>query len=390
MIRFLARLLIKNPTDYANPDVRKAYGILCGAVGIALNVILFAGKYIIGLMTKSIAITADAINNLTDAGSSVITLVGFKLAGKKQDAEHPFGHGRIEYLAGLLVSLIIMLMGVELARDAAAQILHPEEVTFSAASIAVMALSICVKLYMMFYNRGVAKKINSVAMEATASDSMSDVISTSAVLASVLVAKFTGLAIDGWTGAAVALMILWTGFKAMRDTLSPLLGSAPDPELIESIHRIVHEYPEIKGMHDLIVHDYGPGRRMISLHAEVPADGNILELHDIIDNLEVRLKDGLNCHAVIHMDPIATDDETVLAMRNAIYRALRERLHPEMTIHDLRMVEGPTHTNVVFDAVIPHNMKETDAQLQERIAAIVREIDPRYHAVVTLDRSYVG
>lgn len=390
MISLLAKLFIKNRNDVENPVVRQAYGMLCGLVGIGLNLVLFVSKYVAGTLACSIAITADAMNNLSDAGSSVITLVGFKLAGKRNDAQHPFGHGRIEYIAGLLVSMIILLMGLELAKSSVEKILRPEAVAFHALSVWIMVGSVLVKLYMALYNRRISRKINSVAMAATAADSLSDAVATTAVLVSLIVAKMTGIQIDGWAGGVVSAMILWTGWKTMRDTLSPLLGSAPDPALIHRIEDIVGQYEQICGMHDLIIHDYGPGRMMISLHAEVPVDGNIMELHDVVDTVEMRLRDELHCHAVIHMDPVATDDERVNAMREQLSAALREKLDPHIRIHDFRMVEGPTHTNLVFDAVIPDSFQEDDAEIRRKICQIVRELDGNYYGVVTLDRGYIG
>ncbi|MBP3501240.1 MAG: cation transporter, partial [Oscillospiraceae bacterium] len=301
MITLLSRWFIRDRDHVTDPAVRRAYGQLCGLTGIGLNVLLFIGKFLAGTISGSIAITADAFNNLSDAGSSVITLLGFRLAGRKPDPEHPFGHGRIEYISGLIVSGLILLMGAELAKTSFDKILHPAAVDFSVIAMVILAVSILVKLYMSLYNRQIGKKINSAAMAATAADSISDAISTSAVLAAMLVAKFSGLMIDGYVGMIVAVLILISGVKAAKETIAPLLGQAPETEFVQQIERIVMSHPPICGIHDLVVHDYGPGRVMISLHAEVPAGGDMLELHDVIDNAEIALRRELNCEAVIHM-----------------------------------------------------------------------------------------
>ena len=316
MITLLSKIFIKNHDDVTNPAVRKAYGMLCSLTGIFLNVLLFAGKYIAGTLAGSIAVTADAFNNLSDAGSSVITLLGFRMASKKPDPDHPFGHGRIEYLSGLAVSLIIIVVGVQLGLESIDKIRSPEEIDASLLPMLILVASICVKGYMFFYNRAVGRKINSPGMSATATDSLSDCIATLVVLISMLVARFTGVNIDGWSGAVVAVFIIYSGFSAARDTLSPLLGSAPDPELVKRIVDIVMAHPEVLNVHDLIVHDYGPGRLMVSLHAEVPGNGDIYELHDAIDTAEYELQKELGCSAVIHMDPVSTDDSKIGRMRD--------------------------------------------------------------------------
>ena len=352
MIELLARWFIPHRDNTADGAVRRAYGTLCGAVGIGLNVLLFIGKFFAGQLSGSIAVTADAFNNLSDAGSSAVTLLGFRLAGKKPDPDHPFGHGRIEYISGLIVAGLILLMGVELAKSSFDKILHPEEVTFSALALVILAVSVAVKLYMWHYNRRIGGKIRSAAMEATASDSLSDAAATSAVLLAMLIGRWTGLAVDGYVGMVVALFILFSAYKAAKETLSPLLGQAPDPELVQHIRDIVEEHDTVVGIHDLVVHDYGPGRQMVSLHAEVPASGDILQLHDVIDNIERELHEKLHVQAVIHMDPIVTDDETVDALRRQVAELVRQ-VEPRMTVHDLRVIRGTTHTNLVFDAVLP-------------------------------------
>ncbi len=385
MISLLARLFIKQSGD--EQAVRKAYGILCGAVGIGFNVLLFIGKFFAGTLAGSIAITADAFNNLSDAGSSFVTMLGFQMAGQRPDSEHPFGHGRIEYLSGLAVSMLILLMGVELAKSSLQKILHPEPVEFSLVVIAILCVSIAVKLYMFSYNRRLGKKLNSSAMEATSMDSLSDSAATLAVLIATLAGHFTGLMIDGWCGILVAAFILWSGFNAAKDTLDPLLGTPPTHEFVTQIRDIVMAHKSILGVHDLIVHDYGPGRVMISVHAEVSASENVLELHDEIDNVEKELREKLGCEAVIHMDPIVTDDGITEETRQRV-AALVNCIDDEISIHDFRMVAGPTHTNVIFDAVVPFKFRLTDAEVREKIEAAVRALDGNYYAVVNVERPY--
>lgn len=385
MIRLLSRIFIQNREDVSNPAVRRAYGVLCGAVGIFLNLLLFAAKAIAGAVSGSIAVTADAFNNLSDAGSSVITLLGFRLAAQKPDRDHPYGHGRYEYISGLIVSLAILMMGFDLAKTSVEKILRPEEIRFSLLSVGILAMSILVKLYMALYNRAVGRRIQSVSVSATATDSLSDMCATSVVLISTLVSHFTGLNIDAWAGAAVSLLILWAGIGAARETINPLLGKAPDPEFVQEIARIVESYPGVVGMHDLMVYDYGAGRVMISLHAEVPANGDLMALHDVIDTIERRLQKELNCVATIHMDPISTDDEKVNAIRALVLDRVHEQLGADLSIHDFRMVPGPTHTNVIFDLVVPYGYSMTDTQVRHAAARLVEEIEGDYYAVITID-----
>lgn len=386
MISLLARLFLK-PEGRDEAALRKGYGMLCGAVGIGLNILLFAGKFFAGTIAGSIAITADAFNNLSDAGSSFVTLLGFQLAGQKPDSDHPFGHGRIEYLSGLAVSMLIILMGFELAKSSLDKILHPAPVDSSWLVIAILCVSICVKLYMALYNRSLGKKLNAPAMLATAADSLSDSIATTAVLVATLVGRFSGLMIDGWCGILVAAFILWSGFNAAKDTVNPLLGTPPTHEFVDEIKNLVMAHPSIIGIHDLIVHDYGPGRVMISLHAEVSASANVLDLHDEIDNVESELREKLGCEAVIHMDPIVTDDGVTGETRERV-AALVHCIDDEINIHDFRMVAGPSHTNVIFDAVVPYGFRLTDSEVEEKIKTAVRTLDGNYFAVVKVERSY--
>lgn len=389
MISLLARIFIKNRDDVHDPDVRSAYGTLCSIVGICFNVLLFAGKFFAGTVTGSVAITADAFNNLSDAGSSIITLIGFRFAGQEPDTEHPFGHGRIEYLAGLLVSLLIIIMGFELAKSSVAKIIHPESVDTSAVAFVILIVSIAVKAYMFFYNSSTAKRIDSAAMNATAMDSFSDSMATSVVLITMIIAKFTGLNLDAFGGIAVSLFILYTGFSAAKETISPLLGQPPTREFVQQVLDIVLSHKEIVGTHDLVVHDYGPGRVMISLHAEVPGNGNIFELHDVIDCAETELHDKLGCEAVIHMDPIAVDDEAVSAMKARVIKLVHE-IDEKITIHDFRMVQGPTHTNLVFDMVVPPKFHLSGSEVKEQMEEKVRDLqDGNYYAVIKVDQMYV-
>ena len=384
MIGFLASRFIKDYQNTSDAAVRRAYGVLCGAVGIAINLLLFALKLFAGTLAGSVAITADAFNNLSDAGASIVTLLGFRLAGQKPDPEHPFGHGRLEYISGLIVSIVILLMGFELLRDAVGAILHPEAVECSVLTVAILLISICAKFYMYCYNRGVGKKLNAAAMQATATDSLSDCAATAAVLLSTLAGYFLHWQIDG---LVVSLLILWAGVQAARDTLSPLLGQPPTEEFVQEIRDIVMANKAVCGIHDLVVHDYGPGRVMISLHAEVPAHGDILTLHDEIDNVEKQLHDKLGCEAVIHMDPIVTNDEAVNVTHQRI-AALVRGIDENISIHDFRMVAGPTHTNLIFDAVVPFGFRLTDQEVEQKIRSAVRALDGNYYAVVHVERSY--
>lgn len=388
MITFLSKLFIKNNEDIKNTQVRLAYGVLCGAVGIFLNLCLFTGKFIAGAISHSIAITADAFNNLSDAGSSIITLIGFKMSGQKPDPDHPFGHGRIEYISGLLVSVVILLMGLELLKSSVSKIIHPEELSFSPVIIGILLASILVKCYMYLYNHRLGRKLESAAMCATATDSLSDTLATTVVLIATLVAHFTGLAIDGWCGILVGLFICYAGFNAAKDTISLLLGQAPDKGFVQQVNDIVMAHDKVIGIHDLIVHNYGPGRILISLHAEVPADGDILVLHDLIDTIEHELRDTLNCHAVIHMDPVQVGDEETARLKALVSGYIAE-IDASLTMHDFRIVTGPTHTNLIFDVVTPYQFRLSDSQLIAEITRKIQQNNPTYYAVIEVDKKYI-
>lgn len=389
MINLLSSIFIKNRDNTADPKVRTAYGTLCSIFGIFLNFLLFAGKLICGLVSGSIAITADSFNNLADAGSSIVTLFGFRLANMKPDPEHPFGHGRFEYISGLVVSFAIILMGFELAKSSVSAIINPEPVEFSVLSLIILAVSVVVKLYMAFYNRAVGKKISSAAMDATAKDSLSDAISTGVILIVAIVTPYIPFAIDGWAGLVVSVLIMWAGIGSVRDTITPLLGQSPDKEFVSEIERIVMSYSDVSGIHDLVVHDYGPGRLMITLHAEIPVSMDINVAHDMIDNIEVHLANELNCHAVIHMDPVDYDDPKTLKLRSKVTEIVKG-LCGNASTHDFRVVYGNTHTNLVFDVLVPYDSHLRDDELVLNIQKRVKAYDEKLNCVIHIDKDYTG
>ncbi len=388
MITMLARVFLK-PEGKTEAQVRKGYGVLCGAVGVCLNLLLFLGKLLAGLASGSIAVVADAVNNLSDAGSSAVTLLGFRLAEQKPDHEHPFGHGRMEYLSGLVVAMLILLMGFELAQSSVGKILNPVPAEGGWRVTATLCAAIAVKVYMAFYNRRIGKRIGSTAMEAAALDSLGDCAATSVVLLASLVERYTDLVLDGWGGLLVALFILWSGFQAAKTTMDPLLGTPPSAEFVEEIRTLVLAHQPILGVHDIIVHDYGPGRRMISLHAEVPAGGELLELHSRIDHVERELRERLGCEAVIHMDPVCTDDGVTQETRKRV-EALVRCIDGGITIHDFRVVprEGKGHVHLVFDAAVPFDFRLSDQEVEEKIKSAVQVLDSGFQAKVRVERSY--
>lgn len=387
MTKLLLHLFIPSGADPKDPAVRGRYGTLSGSVGIALNALLFLGKLLAGLLTGSIAVVADAINNLSDAASSVVTLIGFRLAGQEADESHPFGHGRMEYLTGLVVALAILLMGFEIGRSSVEKILAPEELAFSWLAMGILAASIGVKLWMYCFNRTLGRTIGSAAMEATAADSLSDAVSTAVVMAATMAGHFFQLHIDGMAGLLVAAFILKTGWEAAKDTVDPLLGRAMDPELAREIDRLALEHPYILGVHDIVYHDYGPGRAMMSFHAEVPSDADFLDVHDMIDHIEREMKQRYGIETVIHMDPVVNDERT-MALREQV-AALARQIHPAATIHDFRMTAGPRHTNLLFDLAVPYSCKQKDEQVKQLMEEKVRGLSGRYYAVVSVDRSFV-
>lgn len=388
MIKILARIFIKDSHNYKDPTVRRYYGILCGICGIILNVILFFIKIFAGIISGAISIMADAFNNLSDAGTSIITLIGFKLSGTKPDSDHPFGHGRFEYITGLAVSMVIGLMGFELGIESVKKIIHPVSIEFSYLTLGILIASVIIKLYMALYNRSVDKKINSPSLSATAADSLSDCVATTVIIISMLIFKIWGWNVDAWCGLAVSCFILFNAFKAAKETISPLLGQPPEPEFVESISSLVLAEECVLGIHDLIVHDYGPGRVMISLHAEVSADADLMETHDAIDNIERMLREKLNCDAVIHMDPVLNDDETTNYLKETVSQLVKN-IGENVTIHDFRVVSGPTHTNLIFDIVIPYELNLDTKAVTEKVNALISSLDGNFYPVFNIDNSYI-
>lgn len=387
MIAILARLFIKGYDNIQTPEVRRKYGILAGGCGIALNILLFALKLFVGIITSSVAVTADAFNNISDAGSSLVTMIGFRLAGKKPDSQHPFGHGRIEYIAGFIVSMLIFVMGFELAISSFEAITSPVPTELSVVSVAILALSVLIKLYMYSYNSRYGKKLNSASMKATAADCLGDTVSTLAVIASLAVSHYADIVIDGYVGMFVAIFILISGFRAAKETIEPLLGQRPEKELVDELEELVLSRNPITGVHDLILHDYGLGRRFLSLHAEVPMDEDILFVHDVIDNVEIEIFEKFGIETVIHMDPIDTRDERINAIRSQV-KALLDDLGDGLKAHDFRLVPGHTHTNIVFDIAVPADCKTDPEALKTAVAAAIAAMNPQYRCVIRIDRDY--
>ena len=382
----LCRRFVKDSDRTDDPKVRLAYGHLTGIVGIVCNLLLCGFKLLAGFLAGSLAMIADAFNNLSDAGSSIVTLIGFKLAGAPADEDHPFGHGRMEYLSAMGVAVLIILAGFELATSAIEKILHPAAPSFSPISAIILAVSIGVKLWMAVFNRRIGTLIRSDALCAAGLDSRNDVICTSVVLVSSLLGLVLPVSIDGYVGMAVALFVIWSGFTVIKDTVSPLLGQAPDPELVENIQRTVLSYDGVVGIHDLIVHDYGPGRMMVSLHAEVPEDQPISKSHDVIDNIEMELMERYNILSCIHMDPVDTDNPETLRLKELAI-SLMNGVDESLTLHDFRVVSGDTHTNLLFDLVVPHTCKHPE-ELAAKMRDAVHKADPKLFAVIKVEYSY--
>ncbi len=386
MTNLLIRLFIRNPEDTQSSGARYAYGRLAGAAGLCSNLLLFLAKLLVGLLSSSMAILADAFNNLSDAGSSIVTLVGFKLSSAPPDKEHPFGHGRMEYLTAMAVAVLIMLAGVELAKSSVDKILHPTQTSFSLLTAGILAAAIAVKLWMAMFYRAIGRRIDSEALRAAAADSRNDVICTGVVLVSSLVGLFTGWEIDGFVGAAVALFVIWSGFSVLKDTVSPLLGQAPDPAMVEGIRKTVLAHEGIIGIHDLMVHNYGPGRCVISLHAEVSSREDMLQSHDLIDRIEKEIAGQYNAMVCIHMDPVETDDPKVEALLE-LTREIVQGIDPSLNLHDFRVVFGKTHTNLIFDLVVPFGYKGSEGICGE-IQHGLWEKDPTLFVVATVEHSY--
>lgn len=383
----LVKIFIKDYENTDNPAVRTAYGKLSGYVGIFLNTFLFILKFIIGSLTKSMSITADAINNLSDAGSSIVNLIGFKLAGKPADKEHPYGHGRYEYISALSVSVIIMIIGIELLKTGVLKVISPTEIVISLPSVLILLISVLIKLWMAVFNRSLGKKINSQALFAASSDSRNDCFSTFAVLISLIIDFFFNINIDGIICIGVSLFILYSGFGLIKETLDTLLGKAPDEEFVNYIENKILSYPKILGTHDLIIHDYGPGRRFASVHVEVAAEEPVLESHDAVDNIERDFLKEDNLNLIIHMDPIVTKDSAVSEIRSYLKSEVK-KIDSRLSIHDLRIVPGNTHTNVIFDCVVPFDTKLSQNEIREKIEEKLNEKYENYYAVITFDSSY--
>ena len=389
MTSLLIRLFVKNSDKVKNHKVRESYGKLAGVVGILCNALLSAAKIIAGWLFKSVSILADGVNNLSDATSSLVTLIGFKLSGRPADKEHPFGHARMEYVAGLVVAFFIVLVGFDLSKSSFDKIIHPEAADFSVISIVILGLSILLKLWMFFFNRKVGKIIDSTTLEATAADSRNDVLMTSAVLICAIVSKLTGFAmLDGIVGLGIAVFIIISGVKLVSETLSPLLGEAPNKELVTDILEKLRGYDGVLGVHDLMVHDYGPGRCFASVHVEMDAKNDILKSHDVCDNIERDFQEeGISL--VVHLDPIITDDEEINELKKLTAKLLASMGYG-ITMHDFRVVKGYTHTNLIFDIVVPFDCKLPDDDLKSAIQQMVQEQSEKLFTVINIDRNYIG
>jgi cation diffusion facilitator family transporter len=386
LITLLSRLLIPDHEKTDLPDVRRQYGVLSGAVGIFLNLLLFAAKLTAGILSRSISIMADAFNNLSDAATSVMTLVGFRLAGKRADQDHPYGHGRIEYLTGLFVSVSIVLMGLELAKSSIGRILHPEAVGFSPAAALILAAAILVKFYMYFYNRDLSVRIDSVALHSTALDSLSDCISTAAVLICQVLSLIKGWQLDGWCGLLVSAFILRTGLQTIMETADPLVGKAPDPDLITGISERVLHTKGILDMHDLLVHDYGPGHVMVSLHAEIPSDLSLIKAHEIIDRLESQIDREFGVTSLIHIDPVDVHDHEAINLRGGVLIYLKA-MDPDAGLHDFRILRGGDKPVISFDAIFPFKYEKSDEDIIDELKSVFKDELPGYRTIIRIDRS---
>lgn len=387
MTNILVKLFIKNNKETDNPSIREKYGMLSGGVGIFCNILLFIGKLSVGLISASIAIMADAFNNLSDAASSIVTLVGFKMAGRPADEQHPFGHGRIEYISGLIISMVIMMMGLEFVKSSVEKIINPEPVEIGMYSIFILLMSIMLKLWLSIFNRKIGNAINSSTIKAISMDSLADVVATATVLISEFISHLTGIYVDGYAGVLVALFIIYTGFTTARETLSPLLGQAPDQEFVNKIEEKVLSYDNIVGIHDLIVHNYGFNNSLVSLHAEVPCDIDILKIHETIDTVERDIKKELNCDIVIHMDPIATDDTVVNSAKREVEKIVKS-IDDRLSIHDFRMVQADSFTNLIFDLVVPHRFDLKDDEIESLINEKIIKLNSSYRLVLNIDKYF--
>ena len=387
MTNLLIRLFIKDRNNVKSPEVRRAYGTLGSVVGIIFNLILAIGKYTVGFLFGAISLMADGINNLSDAGSQIISFISFKMASKPADRDHPFGHARIEYVASMIVSFLVLLIGWNLLSDSVKKIFNPEAATeFSWLMIIVLGISVIVKLWLCFFNRRLADRIGSSVMKATAADSLSDAIATAAVLVAMLIFRFTGFDADGYMGVVVAIIIFIAGIKILNETKNAILGESADPEVVENVKRIVGEFPDALGIHDMVVHSYGPGQTIVTLHIEVDGEKSVFDSHDMIDMIERRLNSELGIHSNIHMDPIVTNDEEVKCMR-AVVKSLVKEIDVRLDIHDFRFVRGTTHTNLIFDINAPFELKMSDAEIKAEISRRIALYNSDYFTVTTVDRT---
>lgn len=385
MTSLLTRLFIRNRDAVQDPAVRRAYGVMTGAVGIVANILLAALKLLAGALSGSISITADAVNNLSDAGSQLISLISFRISAKPADRDHPFGHARIEYVASMIVSFLVLLVGVELLRSSVRKIRAPEPIDFRPVVLIILLVSVAVKLWLFFFNRKIGKKIDSTVIRATGTDSLSDAAATSAVLISALISHFTGFDTDAYMGILVAVIILIAGVKILNETKNSILGGAPDPKVVADILALAREYPAVLGVHDLMVHSYGAGNTIASFHAEVDGAQDIFVTHDAIDMLEKEIYSRLGIRATVHMDPIVTDNEKIDAMRAEVLGCVRS-VDERLDIHDFRCVDGVTHTNLIFDVTVPFEVKMSDGDVRKAISSAVSRLNPNYFTVITIDR----
>lgn len=388
MFKLIVKLFVKDYKNHKNPVVRERYGLLSSIVGIIVNIILSLSKLVIGSLTSSISITADAINNLSDAGSCIVTLVGFKMAGMKPDKEHPFGHGRIEYIAALIVGFIVELMGFELIKSSVEKIKNPEELTFSIPAVIVLLISIFGKLWLALFNRYLGKTISSPALSAVVTDSLSDICATAFTLLALILSRYTSLPLDGFFGIIVALFIMYSGYGILKETIGIILGVPPSGELVDKIVELIKSHDSVIDIHDLVIHSYGENRLFGSVHVEVPADFDILEAHDNMDHIEKEILEKFGINMVVHLDPLVVNDERIKVLKDLTYGTIKN-FDERLSLHDFRVVEGPTHTNFIFDLVIPFDYKLSAEELKEKIAELMKEHNKNYFVVITVEYSYV-
>lgn len=388
MFKILAKKFIKNYTDFNNSKVREQYGTLCSVISIGCNIVLVVFKLTMGVITHSIAIQADGLNNLSDVGSNLASLFGFKLANKHPDSEHPYGHGRMEYVAGLIIAFLILLVGFQALKDSVLKIINPQEMTFTIIAVIILVVSILIKFWMASFNRYASKKINSATLLAASQDSLNDVLATTATLCSLILSLYTDLPVDGIMGTIVSIIVLKAGIEIFKDTVNPLLGMAPDKELVKDIEHYILSYPEALGIHDLMMHDYGPGRRFLSLHVEVNCNDDIMVIHDAMDTIERAVLKKYHILTTIHMDPVDSNDDLTNELKEMVLKVVKE-INNEYSIHDFRIVRGPTHTNLIFDVLIPSNDQIKHTLLKELIDKKIKTIDPCYYTVMQIEHGFV-